>query len=279
MGEKMKIKIGEKAALFLLYAIIVIYAIVCLYPFFLTFITSLKPSLEANNLSIPWDKLSFHNYAKVFREYPYLRWFANSLVFTLGVTIGMIFVNSMAGYALARLRFFGRKTVFWLILLLMMVPPTVLLVPQYVILTKLGWINTFQGLILPLVANCGFVFMMRQFFLDIPLALEEAAMIDGASRFKIFWTVAMPLAKPAVVTMFVFGFIGNWNTFLWPLLITKRSDMYTLPVGLMSFNGQYFQLTDLVQTGTILLTVPPILIFVFLHRYYIQAAVSGAIKE
>lgn len=261
------------------YILISAYALIALFPFVWAFITSLKPTAEANNFSIPLDKMSFDNYVYIMKEFPYLRWFANSLVLSLGITIGSIFVNSLAGYALARMKFSGRKTMFWLVLAMMMVPTQVLLVPQYVILAKFGWINTYQGLMVPALFSCFGTFMMRQFFLSIPRSLEEAAMIDGAGRLKIFWKIVFPLAKPAVAAQFILTFVGVWNDFLWPSLIAKRQEMYTLTVGLNSFYGQYTQYWDQIQAGVMLLSIPAIAIFIIFQKQFVEGMTMGAVKE
>ncbi|MFA6075294.1 MAG: carbohydrate ABC transporter permease [Negativicutes bacterium] len=261
------------------YILIGTYALIALFPFVWAFITSLKPTAEANNFSIPLDKMSFDNYLYIMKKFPYLRWFANSLAVCLGVTIGSIFINSLAGYALARMNFKGRKVMFWLVLAMMMVPVQVLLVPQYVILAKLGWINTYQGLIVPYLFSCFGTFMMRQFFLSIPRSLEEAAMIDGAGRFTIFWKIIFPLAKPAVAAQFILTFVGMWNEFLWPSLIAKRQEMYTLTVGLNSFYNQYAQYWDQIQAGVMLLSIPAVAIFIIFQKQFVEGMTMGAVKE
>ena len=261
------------------YILIGTYALIALFPFVWAFITSLKPTADANNFSIPLERMSFANYWYIMKEFPYLRWFANSLAISLGITVGSIIINSFAGYALARMKFKGRKTMFWLVLAMMMVPGQVLLVPQYVILANLGWVNTYQGLVVPALFSCFGTFMMRQFFLSVPRSLEEAAMIDGAGRFTIFWKIVFPLAKPAVAAQFILTFVGVWNDFLWPSLIAKRQEMYTLTVGLNSFYSQYTQYWDQIQAGVMLLSIPAIAIFIIFQKQFVEGMTMGAVKE
>ncbi|WP_043883934.1 carbohydrate ABC transporter permease, partial [Caldanaerobacter subterraneus] len=183
-----------------------------------------------------------------------------------------------AGYALARINFPGRNFLFLLVLALMMIPGQVVMVPTYILLSKLGWVNTYMGLTIPFLTSNFGIFLMRQFFLTIPRELEEAATIDGMSRFGIFFKIVLPLAKPALATQFIFMFTGNWNSFLWPSLLTSSDDMYTLPVGLNSFYGQYYQFWNQVMAGAILLTLPTIVIFLIFQRYFVRGIATTGLK-
>ncbi|MBE3578689.1 MAG: carbohydrate ABC transporter permease, partial [Caldanaerobacter subterraneus] len=194
------------------------------------------------------------------------------------VTFGNMLFNSMAGYALARINFPGRNFLFLLVLALMMIPGQVVMVPTYILLSKLGWVNTYMGLTIPFLTSNFGIFLMRQFFLTIPRELEEAATIDGMSRFGIFFKIVLPLAKPALATQFIFMFTGNWNSFLWPSLLTSSDDMYTLPVGLNSFYGQYYQFWNQVMAGAILLTLPTIVIFLIFQRYFVRGIATTGLK-
>lgn len=273
----MKIKFNIFKVLF--YLIVVTYALIAIFPFVWSFITSLKPTTEINNFTVPFKELSFKNYIYIFEKFPFTRWFINSVVIATIVTLGNLLFNSMAGYALARINFPGKKILFLAILGIMMVPGQVVLVPTYILLVKLGWINTYAGMIIPFLFNFFNVFLMRQFFLSIPKSLEEAAYIDGMGRFGIFFRIILPLSLPALSTQFILSFTGNWNSFLWPSIIAKRTEMYTLPVGLNSFYGQYFQFWDQVLAGVMILSLPAILIFIVFQKHFIQGISNAGNKE
>lgn len=185
----------------------------------------------------------------------------------------------MAGYALARLAFPGKKIIYWCILAIMMVPAQVTLVPNYMLLAKMQWINTYKGLIIPSLTSCFSIFLMRQFFLSLPSSLEEAALIDGMGRFGIFFKIAMPLAIPALTTQFILQFTGNWNSFLMPSILTSTPEMYTLPVGLNSFYGQYYQFWNQVMAGVMILTIPAIIIFIIFQKNFVKGISTSGLKE
>jgi len=185
----------------------------------------------------------------------------------------------MAGYALARIDFPGKKTMFLGILAMMMIPGQVVMVPTYMVLSKLGWVNTYKGLTIPFLTSMFGVFLMRQFFLSVPKSLEEAAAIDGLGRFGTFFRIIMPTATTALTTQFILMFTGNWNSFLWPNLLTASEEMYTLPVGLNSFYGQYFQMWDQVLAGAMLLSLPMILVFLIFQKNFIKGIASTGSKE
>lgn len=254
------------------------YAVITLGPFIWSIITSLRPTSEIDSLKINFNHLTLDNYKMIISQFPFLRWFANSLIVAIAVTIGNILFNSMAGYALARINFAGRNLLFIIVLALMMVPGQVVMVPTYILLSKLGWVNTYWGLTIPFLTSSFGIFLMRQFFLSIPKEIEEAATIDGLSRFRIFLQIVLPLSKPALATQFIFMFTGNWNSFLWPSLLTSSDNMYTLTVGLNSFYGQYYQFWNQVMAGAILLTLPMILIFLIFQKQFVKGISTTGLK-
>ena len=245
----------------LFYIIVISYAAITLGPFLWSFIISLKPSSEVNKFTIDFSTLSFKNYTYIFKNFPFARWILNSIIVATVVTFGNLLFNSMAGYALARINFPGKKYMFLAILGMMMIPGQVVMVPTYMLLSKLGWISTYRGLTIPFLTSMFGIFLMRQFFLGIPKELEEAAAIDGLGRFGTFFKIVMPMATTALTTQFILMFTGNWNSFLWPSLIAGKEAMYTLPVGLNSFYGQYFQMWDQVLAGVMILSAPMIIVF------------------
>lgn len=259
--------------------IVIVYAGISLFPFVWSFITSLKPTTEVNMFTIPWRELSFRNYTYIFAKFPFMTWFMNSVIVAGLVTAGNILFNSMAGYALARIEFPGKKTLFLGILGMMMIPGQVVMVPTYIMLVKFGWINTYMGLTIPFMFNFFNIFLMRQFFMGIPKELEEAGCIDGLGRFGIFFRIVLPISKSALSTQFILSFTGNWNSFLWPTLIARKSSMYTLPVGLNSFYGQYFQFWDQVLAGVMLLSIPAVAIFMIFQKHFIAGIANSGSKE
>ncbi|MDI6601727.1 MAG: carbohydrate ABC transporter permease [Thermoanaerobacteraceae bacterium] len=255
-----------------------LYAVITLGPYVWSILTSLKPTSELNSMLVNFSTLTTENYRMILSEFPFLRWFINSAFVALVVTLGNILFNSMAGYALARIRFPGREFIFMIVLGLMMVPGQIVMIPMYILLSKLGWVNTYYGLTIPFLTSCFNIFLMRQFFLTIPKELEEAATMDGLSRFGIFFRIVLPLSKPALATQFIFSFTGNWNSFLWPSLLTSSESMYTLTVGLNSFYGQYYQYWNQVLAGTIILTLPTIIVFIIFQRYFIRGISTTGLK-
>jgi len=185
----------------------------------------------------------------------------------------------MAGYALARINFPGRKQMFIGILGIMMIPGQVTMVPTYMLLSKLGWMNTYKGMIIPFLTSIFGVFLMRQFFLSIPKELEEAAALDGLGRFETFFRIILPISTTALTTQFILMFSGIWNSFMWPSIIATSSEMYTLPVGLNSFNGQYFSMWDQVLAGVMLLSLPMIVVFIIFQKNFIKSTASTGGKE
>jgi multiple sugar transport system permease protein len=253
-------------------------------PFLWMVVTSFKPSAEALTNEIRWwpRDPTLENYAKVL-EYPILRWTVNSLV-VAGVTTALtLYFGAMAGYALARLRFPGRAALFYLFLMSMMIPPEVGVVPLLLAMIQVGWASSYQALILPAVANVICLYIFRQFFLSFPRELEEAAIIDGASTWKIFRKIALPLARAPMIAAGVIVFTLNWNNFLWPLLITFDESMKTLPVGIAAFapvSGTHTQLEgySVSMAAATLLSIPSVVLFLILQRYFIAGLRAGAVK-
>jgi multiple sugar transport system permease protein len=254
-------------------------------PFVWMVSTSLKLPGEVMTVDIEWlpRHVTFDNYRRIFAEYPVLRWGFNSLFVAAANTALYVFTGAMAGYALARLRFPGRDFLFVLFVASLMVPTEVSVVPLLLGMIKIGWANTYQALILPGVNNVLAVYIFRQFFLRFPTELEDAARMDGASHFLIFWRIALPLARAPLIAATVILFTLNWNNFLWPLLVTFDDSMKTLPVGIAAFTpeiGTHTQLEGfaLGMAGVTILSLPSLLLFFVLQRYFIQGIASGAVR-
>jgi multiple sugar transport system permease protein len=186
--------------------------------------------------------------------------------------------NSMAGYALARLRFPGRNFWFFLILAVLAVPGQVTLIPTFLILKALGWLNSYQGMIIPGMVNATFIFMMRQFFVNFPRELEEAGELDGLNRWQIFRYIVLPLAKPALAAQAIFVFMGSWNNFLLPVVILFDPEMFTLPLGLNTFKGEYISYWNYIMAASIVFTLPVLLLYAFFNRYFIQGTTFTGTK-
>ncbi|NJL21347.1 MAG: carbohydrate ABC transporter permease [Leptolyngbyaceae cyanobacterium SM1_3_5] len=267
-------KFGDRPWLkILLYAVLTLYAIVTVIPFLWALSASFKPlseivSGEANFL--PKD-FTFDNYKRIFIQEPlFLRWLFNSVVIAVSVTLFNLLFNSMAGYALARLRFRGRQMWFFLILAVLAIPAQVTLIPTFLILKSIGWLNSYQGMIVPSLINATFIFMMRQFFMNFPRELEEAAQLDGLTRWGTFRHIVLPLAKPALAAQAIFVFMGSWNNFLTPVVILFDPEMFTLPLGLNSFKGQYISYWNYIMAASMVFTLPVLMIYAFFNRYFIE---------
>lgn len=233
--------------------------------------TSFKPEREVLTTAHQWipPHPTLANYAELMKrseEFPVGRWFLNSLGVSLTTTLLVITVSSMAAYAFARLKFKGRDALFLAVVATMAVPAQVTLIPVFLVVQRLGLFNSYAGLILPGVASAFGVFLLRQFFSSIPTELEEAAYLDGATHFTTFLRVILPLGKPAVATLAIFTFIGSWNDFVWPLIVTNDIEMRTLPVGLSIFQGRYTTEYGLTMAAAAAMTIPALLAFILFQR-------------
>jgi multiple sugar transport system permease protein len=246
--------------------------------------TSLKPSSDVMTRHIEWlpRRVTLENYQKVL-EKPVVRWLVNSVIVATGATAASLLTGSMAGYALARLHFPGKNVLFVLVLAALMIPTEMTIVPLFIGFLRAGMANNLLALILPSLASVFAVYLFRQFFMSLPRELEDAAAIDGASRYRIFWSIALPLAKPALVAGGILLFNANWNAFLWPLLIIFREEMKTLPIGMAAYApnvGQYTQLEGYAaaMAAMTILTVPSVLVFLALQRHFIEGATRIGIR-
>lgn len=270
---------------FLAYAVLVLFAIVYIFPFLIQIATSFKTQADAaaNPLSLVPRPVSVADslgrLATGSSGFP--RALVNSVLVTFVVTAGRVFLDSLAGYALARLRFPGRGAVFGAVLAVMAVPGVVLLIPKFLVLNQLGIYDSYAALVLPLLADAAGVFIMKQFFESVQGSIEEAARIDGASTFRIFWSVVLPMARPALITLTILSFQGSWNEFAQVLVSVQSADLQTLPLWLAQLVGgslgagtQY----PLKLSGALLATIPVALLFALLQRYFIRGANEGSVK-
>ena len=265
---------------FFLHAILIIFALSMIIPFFMMFLISLSGNenifTEYKNIN-----LSFIAYKNVFSAIPVVRYFLNSFIAAAFTTLGQVIIAALAGYGFARKNFRGNNFLFFVILLTMMIPPQVNIVPLFFIMSKLGWINTYQALIVPGIFGGFGVFMMRQYFLNFSADLEEAAMLDGCNSFQTFIKIALPYSVPAIVTLGIFTFVTTWNSFMWPLIVTNSDSMRTLAVGLTIFKSSFREITlwgELMACSCIC-SIPVILIFIAGKKYLINNPLEGAVKE
>lgn len=257
----------------IMYVVLVLYAFITLYPFLWMVSASFKPLREivGGNMSLISSNMSFDNYQTIFGHSSlFPRWFLNSLLVATVGTVINVFINSMAGYSLSRLQFPGRNKIYHGLLLLMMIPGQVLLIPNYLLLKSFGMLDTYTALILPAAANIANIFLMRQFFVNFPRDVEEAAEIDGLSRYGVFFRIAMPLARPTIATTAIFGFMGFWNEFTKPMLYLKTDTKYTLTLGLQSFQSQNAgTMWNQVMAAACISVVPIIILYLIFNKFFL----------
>lgn len=246
-------------------------------PFIYMFMTSLRVSYTAYNFKFTLDELTLNNYRKIFKNTNFIIYFFNSLFISMsGVVLNVVF-SSLAGYAFAKMEFRGRERIFFFMLLTLIIPSQVTLLPLYVIMRKLGWLNTYMALILPLPTAMG-VFIMRQSILKVPRDLIDCARIDGCSEGRIFLEIVLPLIKPAIIALSIFTFIGAWNEFLWPLIATTSDSMRTLTVGMASMNAQYTVNYGLVMAGATLTFLPSFIFYILLQKQFEEGVALSGLK-
>ncbi len=274
----------EKGLQFFAYSVLIIGAVSMILPFLWMTTTSLK-TLDAIFIQPKnWIQMfvptmfKWENYTEAFKVVPFAKFYMNSIFVGLAVTIGQVFTSSMAAYAFSRLNFPGRDKLFFAYLATMMIPGSVTMIPVYVLMRLFGWVDTYKALIIPMIFSAYGTFMLRQFFMTLPKDLEDAAKIDGCGFFRIFWTIILPLSKPALATLTVFTFMGNWGNFMWPLLVTNSDNMRTLPIGLESFKTQYSTDWHLLMAGSVMAMLPIVIIFIFTQRYFVESIKLSGVK-
>ena len=240
--------------------------------------TSFKFPFEVYNLNLIPEKPTLENYLLVLEDGRFFNWFNNSLIIATLTTVSNVFFDSLVGYALCKFRFPGRYIVFIAILSTLMIPTEMLVIPWYLMSTKLGWLDTYWGIMFPGMMTAFGVFLMKQFFETVPDDFLEAARIDGLNEFQIWWSVAMPLVKPALAALAIFVFLGNWTAFIWPLIVTNSQELYTLPVGLTTFSVEQQVEWELIMTGAALSTLPTLIVFLIFQRFIIRGVVMAGLK-
>ena len=261
---------------------LLLVAAVCLtiFPLAWMAMASLMPAGEASAYPMSWvpSALSLEHYRALFLRLEIVRYIMNSALIAGAVTLISLVVNSMAGYAFAKLSFPGRERVFRGLVATLVVPGQVTMLPLFMLLKYLGLINSFWGVIVPGMASVFGIFLFRQYALSIPESLLDAARIDGAGEWRIYRSIVLPLCKPILLTLAVFTFMGTWNDFMWPLVVLTDSRLHTLPVALANLSGEHVQDTELMMAGALLTVLPVIVLYALLQRYYIEGIMVGSIK-
>ena len=261
----------------LLHTVLIAAALVMVTPFVWQIITSLKTLSSAT--AVPPSLLPeghWANYGRVFDLLPFGRQFLNTVITALARTLGQVLFCSMAAYAFARLRFPGRRVLFAVFLSVLMVPPQLFIIPQYQIIADLGWLNSLPALIVPGLFSAFGTFLLRQFFLGLPVELDEAARLDGANPLRIWWSVMVPLARPGLVALGILTTIWSWNDFFWPLVVNDDPEKMTLSAGLASMQGQFLTDYPVLMAGSLLASLPVIAVFILMQRQFVEGiALTG----
>lgn len=265
----------------LLFTILILGTMVYLGPFIFSIIVSFSDNKNLINqpgqiFNSGW---TLRNYIYIWKDLPFATWLFNSVIITVVQTISNVFFSALAGFTFAKLQFRGKNIIFGAMMASLMIPGIILIIPKFMLINELHMINSYPGLILPGMITVVNIFLMKQFFETMPKDLEKAALIDGCNYFQMFWRVFIPNSKPAIAAVAIYTFQGTWNEFLWPLIATNTGEMFTLPVGMASL--RYELLTDwpAIMAGTILVSVPTLLIFIIFQRYFVQGIASTGGKE
>ncbi len=263
-----------------LYCVLIAGGITMLVPFFWMVSTSLKDLPDVFKWPPQWipPQPMWENYLIVFKRVPFARYFLNTVLVSTCRTLGIVLTSSLAGYAFARLRFPGRDALFLLYLGTMMIPGQVTMIPSFILMRILHWIDTFYALIVPGLFSAFGTFLMRQFFLTIPVSLMEAATIDGCNPLGVFRRIALPLARPALATLTIFTFMGAWNDFMWPLIVTHSPNMRVINVGISAFQDLYMTEWTYMMAAAVMALIPVLAVYFTAQRYFVQGIALTGIK-
>lgn len=264
----------------LLHLLLIALALLTLAPFLWMLAASFMPTGEAN--AIPPRLLpstpTLEHYRDLFTRLDMGRYALNSAIIALIATVISTLLNAMAGYAFAKLRFTGREQIFRGLLAAMVIPAQVAMLPLFLMLKQMGLINTYAGVVVPLLASIFGIFLVRQYAQNIPDAMLDAARLDGASEFRLFWSVVLPMLRPILATLALFTFMGSWNDFMWPLIVLSDGALHTLPVALANLSGEHMQDTELMMAASTLTVLPVLIVFLILQRQYIAGLTQGSLK-
>ncbi len=264
----------------LLYGLLIVGAVLAMLPMVWMVSASLMPAGEASSYPPRFfpSHVTLDHYADLFTRLNLGRYLLNSAFVALVVTLASLLINSMAGYAFAKLRFRGRDRMFRVLSTGLVLPVQVAMLPLFLLMKNLGLINTYWGVIIPGLASIFGIFLVRQYALSIPDEMLDAARVDGASEFRIFWSIVVPGIVPILATLSIWTFLATWNDFMWPLIVLSDESLYTLPVALANLSGEHVQDTELMMAGSVITVIPVMLVFLFLQRFYIQGVMAGSVK-
>jgi multiple sugar transport system permease protein len=260
------------------YIVLALGGIIMIFPFVWMVSTSFKQPWDVFNLSIIPSQPTFNNYIRLASASNFSRWFINSFIVATGVTLSVLFFDSLVGYALCKFEFPYKRLIFILILSTMMIPTEMLVIPWYNMSRSLGWLNTYWAIMFPGLMTGFGTFLMKQFFESVPDDLIDAGRIDGLNEFQIWYKVAVPLVKPAISALAIFTFLGNWNAFLWPLIASSDNSIYTLPVGLAFFSGEFQTEWEMVMTGASVATIPVLIVFFIFQKQIVEGISLTGLK-
>jgi len=265
-----------------LHILLILGSVLMLLPFIWMVSTSLKPGADVFREYPPKlipTTIQWSNYKEALTSMPFDRFYLNSFIVAISVTTLQLLTSSLAAFAFARLRFRGRDALFFIYLSALMIPFPVLLVPNFIIVRNLGWFDTYAALIVPVSFSAFSTFLLRQYYRGIPIELDEAARIDGASSFRVWWQIIFPNSRPALAALAIFVFLGNWNEFLWPLIVTNSEAMRTVPVGLNSFKGQFTVRWEMLMAAAVVGMMPVLVVYVLAQNWIIKGmSISGGLK-
>ncbi|MGV8938678.1 MAG: carbohydrate ABC transporter permease [Allorhizobium sp.] len=260
------------------WTLLFIGGLIMISPLAFMFSTSLKTADQVYDLRLIPAAPTIANYVAVLADGRFMRWFFNSTLVAVTVTVSNCFFDSLVGYTLAKFQFRGRQFVFIAILSTLMIPTEMLVIPWYLMSSQLGWLDSYWGIMFPGMMTAFGTFLMKQFFETVPNDFIEAARVDGLNEFQIWWKVAMPLVTPALSALAIFTFLGNWTAFFWPLIVTTSKELYTLPVGLSSFAVEQSIQWEMIMTGAAIATLPTLLVFLVLQRYIVRGVMLAGLK-
>ncbi|MFL4997712.1 MAG: carbohydrate ABC transporter permease [Microvirga sp.] len=260
------------------WTLLFIGGVIMVTPLLFMLSTSLKDASQVYDLRVIPTAPTLDNYIEILGDGRFTRWFINSMIVAVIVTLSNVFFDSLVGYTLAKFRFRGRYIVFIAILSTLMIPTEMLVLPWYLMASQFGWLDSYWGIMFPGMMTAFGTFLMKQFFEGVPDDFLEAARIDGLNEFTIWWKIAMPLVTPALSALAIFTFLGNWTAFFWPLIVTTSAELYTLPVGLSSFAVEQSIQWEKIMTGASIATLPTLIIFLFLQRYIVRGVMLAGLK-
>ena len=260
------------------WTVLLLGGLLMVMPLLYMFSASLKTSIQIYDLKLIPSAPTLNNYIAVLADGTFLHWMRNSTIVAVSVTLSNVFFDSLVGYTLAKFEFRGRYFIFLAILSTLMIPTEMLVIPWYLMSSKLGWLDSYWGIMFPGMMTAFGTFLMKQFFESVPDDFLEAARIDGLNEFTIWWKVAMPLVTPALSALAIFTFLGNWTAFFWPLIVTTSNELYTIPVGISSFSDAQDTRWEMIMTGAALATLPTLIVFLVLQRFIVRGVMLAGLK-